>query len=159
MNMSDRPQELDHSPHGIGGDGDPTSAPARVAELIMDLQSVGLRVEADLETRKGGAGPTDSGMLWIEGVAVTVPTMSRSAHASPYVLRWEDAGYGIYRDGERMASASGTARPRFYDLSTADGIPYWQIGLMHLDSFASTVVQTCSYWGTPDQCAFCGIEL
>jgi len=45
--------------------------PAHVAELIIDLQSVGLRVEAQLETRKGGAGPTDSGMLWIEGVAVT----------------------------------------------------------------------------------------
>ena len=32
--------------------------PAHVAELIIDLQSVGLRVEAQLETRKGGAGPT-----------------------------------------------------------------------------------------------------
>jgi radical SAM protein (TIGR04043 family) len=30
---------------------------------------------------------------------------------------------------------------------------------MHLDSFASTVVQTCSYWGNSDQCGFCGIGL
>ena len=52
--------------------------PAHVAELIIDLQSVGLRVEAQLETRKGGAGPTDSGMLWIEGVAVTVPDRERA---------------------------------------------------------------------------------
>ncbi|MDT7704616.1 MAG: hypothetical protein QOG20_223, partial [Pseudonocardiales bacterium] len=45
-----------------------------VAALIMDLQSVGLRLETTLETaRKGGAGPSDSGMLWIEGVPVTVP--------------------------------------------------------------------------------------
>jgi hypothetical protein len=130
-----------------------------VAELIMDLQSVGLRVEAQLETRKGGAGPTDSGMLWIEGVAVTVPTVSDQAHASPYVLRAEDQGYGIYRRGERVAAAAGAPRPKFYDLTTADGVPYWQIGLMHLDSFASTVVQTCTYWATPDQCGFCGIEL
>ena len=133
--------------------------PAGVAELIMDLQSVGLRVEAQLETRKGGAGPTDSGMLWIEGVAVTVPTVSDQAHASPYVLRAEDQGYGIYRLGERVAAAAGAPRPKFYDLTTADGVPYWQIGLMHLDSFASTVVQTCTYWATPDQCGFCGIEL
>ena len=133
--------------------------PAGVAELIMDLQSVGLRVEAQLETRKGGAGPTDSGMLWIEGVAVTVPTVSDQAHASPYVLRAEDQGYGIYRRGERVAAAAGAPRPKFYDLTTADGVPYWQIGLMHLDSFASTVVQTCTYWATPDQCGFCGIEL
>jgi radical SAM protein (TIGR04043 family) len=137
----------------------PRPVPARLAELIIDLQSVGLRVEARLETRRGGAGPTDSGMLWIEGVAVTVPTVSDKAHASPYVLKWEDAGYGIYRDGVRVADATGAPRPKYYDLTTADGVPYWQIGLMHLDSFASTVVQTCTYWATPDQCAFCGIEL
>ena len=45
----------------------------RRGELIIDLQARGLRVEAQLETRKGGAGPTDSGMLWIEGV----PSRSR----------------------------------------------------------------------------------
>ena len=137
----------------------PQPVPKHVAELIIELQSVGLRVEAKLETRRGGAGPTDSGMLWIEGVAVTVPTVSVQALASPYVLKWEDAGYGIYRDGVRLAAATGAPRPKFYDLTTADGVPYWQIGLMHLDSFASTVVQTCSYWATPDQCTFCGIEL
>jgi radical SAM protein (TIGR04043 family) len=137
----------------------PRPVPRHIAELIIDLQSVGLRVEAKLETRKGGAGPTDSGMLWIEGVAVTVPTISEQAHASPYVLKWEDAGYGIYRDGARIADATGAPRPKFYDMTTAEGVPYWHIGLMHLDSFASTVVQTCSYWATPDQCAFCGIEL
>jgi radical SAM protein (TIGR04043 family) len=134
-------------------------APAHVAELIVELQSVGLRVEAQLETRRGGAGPTDSGMLWIEGIAVTVPTEGEQAHASPYALRWEDDGYGIYRDGVRIAEATGAPRPKFYDLVTDDGVPYWQIGLMHLDSFASTVVQSCTYWGTPDQCGFCGIEL
>ena len=40
---------------------------------------------------------------------------------------------------------------------TADGIPYWQIALLHLDSLASTVIQTCAYWGNSDQCTFCGI--
>jgi radical SAM protein (TIGR04043 family) len=133
--------------------------PAHVAELIIELQSVGLRVETRLERRMGGAGPTDSGMLWIEGVAVTVPTTGKRAQASPYVLKSEDAGHGIYRDGVRVAAATGAPRPKFYDLVTADGVPYWQIGLMPLDSFASTVVQTCSYWATPDQCAFCGIEV
>ena len=140
-----------------GPQGRPVSA--GLAELLIELQSVGLRVEAKLETRKGGAGPADSGMLWIEGVGVTVPTMSEQAKASPYVLKWEDAGYGIYRDGTRLAAANGAPRPKYYDMTTADGVPYWQIGLMHLDSFASTVVQTCTYWGTADQCAFCGIEV
>src|SRR3569623_838828 len=81
----------------------PRPVPIHTAELIIELQSVGLRVEAPLERRRGGAGPTDSGMLWIEGVAVTVPTVSERAQAAPYALKWEDAGYGIYRDGVRLA--------------------------------------------------------
>ena len=109
--------------------------------------------------RHGGAGPSDSGMLWIEGVAVTVPTDAEFARTSPYVLRPEDDGFGIYRDGTRLASATGTPRPRYYDLATADGIPYWKIALLHLDSLASTVLQTCAYWGNDDQCRFCGIGL
>ena len=130
-----------------------------VAELIIELQSSGLRVETPIETRRGGAGPTDSGMLWIEGVAATVPTQSEAARCSPYVLKAEDDGRGIYRDGEQLASVAASRRPRFYDLTTADGVPYWKIALLHLDSVASTVVQTCNYWGTSDQCTFCGIGL
>jgi radical SAM protein (TIGR04043 family) len=131
-------------------------SPPDVAALIMDLQSVGLRIETPLETaRQGGAGPTDSGMLWIEGVPVTVPPSA----SSPYALRAEDGGQGIYRDGSKVASVAGTSRPRFYDLTTADGVPYHQIALLHLDSLASTVVQACNYWGNSDQCGFCGIGL
>jgi radical SAM protein (TIGR04043 family) len=133
----------------------PSATPGVIASLIMDLQSVGLRVEAALETRRGGAGPSDSGMLWIEGVPVTVPTREKS----PYVLKDEDDGHGIYRDGRKVAAVATSRRPRFYDLATADGIPYWKIALLHLDSLASTVVQTCNYWGNSDQCAFCGIGL
>ena len=44
-------------------------------------------------------------------------------------------------------------------METADGVPYWKIALLHLDSIASTVVQKCIYWGTHEQCGFCGIEL
>ncbi|AEA27243.1 Radical SAM domain protein [Pseudonocardia dioxanivorans CB1190] len=129
---------------------------AAVAELIMELQSVGLRIETELETKRtGGAGPSDSGMLWIEGVPVTVPPST----SSPYALLAEDEGQGIYRDGVKIANVSGTRRPRYYDLTTADGIPYEQIALLHLDSLASTVVQACNYWGNSDQCGFCGIGL
>jgi biotin synthase-related radical SAM superfamily protein len=98
-------------------------------------------------------------MLWIEGVAVTVPTDSAFARSSPYVLRGEDDGLAIYADGGRVASASTAGRPRFYDLTTSDGIPYWQIALLHLDSLASTVLQTCAYWGNSDQCRLAAKQL
>lgn len=132
--------------------------PAAVASLIVEVQSAGLRVETSVESRTGGAGPTDSGMLWIEGFPVTVPTQTEDARRSPYVLKPEDdGGQGIYRDGRKLASVTGSKRPRYYDRSTADGVPYWKIALLHLDSMASTVVQTCNYWNTADQCTFCGI--
>jgi radical SAM protein (TIGR04043 family) len=77
---------------------------------------------------------------------------------SPFALRSEDDGsWGVYRDGQRLAAAALAPRPKYYDLTTADGIPYHQIALLHLDSMASTVLQTCAYWGNDDQCQFCGI--
>ena len=130
-----------------------------LGQLITELQSKGLRVERPFETRRGGAGPADAGMIWVEGVAVTVPVGASYVAGSPFVLRREDEGWGIYRDGARVATADPLERPRFYDLATADGVPYWKIALLHLDSLASTVLQTCTYWGTSDQCTFCGIEL
>ncbi len=134
--------------------------PAGLAQLITELQSRGVRMEREVvATRRGGAGPSDSGMLWIEDVAVTVPTDAPWVAASPYVLREEESGLGVYRDGVRLAGASTGRRPRYYDLSTDEGVPYWKIALLHLDSLASTVLQTCAYWGNSDQCTFCGIGL
>jgi radical SAM protein (TIGR04043 family) len=130
-----------------------------LGQLITELQSKGLRVERPFETRRGGGGGAEAGMIWVEGVAVTVPVGASYVAGSPFVLRREDEGWGIYRDGARVATADPLERPRFYDLATADGVPYWKIALLHLDSLASTVLQTCTYWGTSDQCAFCGIEL
>jgi len=130
---------------------------SHLASLVVDLQARGLRVEVPIERRQGGAGPSDSGMLWVGAFRVTVPTDNAAAADSPYVLKAEDDGFAIFRGNERLAGASAQQRPRFYDLTTADGVPYWKIGLLHLDSFASTVVQTCAYWGKDDQCRFCGI--
>jgi radical SAM protein (TIGR04043 family) len=135
----------------------PTAAAEELADLVVDLQARGLKVEVPLERRIGGAGPSDSGFLWVGGFRITVPTDNAAAADSPYVLRAEDDGYAVFDGDRRLAEASTQQRPRFYDLTTADGVPYWKIGLMHLDSFASTVVQTCSYWGNDDQCGFCGI--
>src|SRR5258708_8699700 len=98
-------------------------------------------------------------MLHVEGVPVTVPVTAGYVAASPFTMRREDEGWGIYREGVRLASAEAPARPRYYELSTTDGIPYWKIALLHLDSLASTVIQSCAYWDTDDQCRFCGIEL
>ena len=58
--------------------GDPAAASARLAALVADLQARGLRVEAPMERRQGGAGPSDSGMLWVGGFPITVTVVMRS---------------------------------------------------------------------------------
>jgi len=132
-------------------------------QLLVELQSLGVRVEDETQgampSRRGGAGPSDALYLWVRGLPLTVPRHAAFVSGSPYVLRLTDDGPTLLRAGEVIGPVRLPRRPRIYDLSTADGIPYWKIALLHLDSIASTVVQKCIYWGTPEQCGFCGIEL
>jgi radical SAM protein (TIGR04043 family) len=131
--------------------------------LLVELQSLGVRVEDErgdaLPGRRGGAGPSDALFLWVRGLPLTVPQHAGYVSGSPYTLHLNGAGATLYRDGELVGPVKLPRRPRIYDMETADGIPYWKIALLHLDSIASTVVQKCIYWGTHEQCAFCGIEL
>jgi radical SAM protein (TIGR04043 family) len=131
--------------------------------LLVELQSLGVRVEdesgAGVPGRNGGAGPSDAGFLWVRGLPLTVPMHSRFAHASPYRLRLGEHGGRLYLGDEYVGPVAIPPTPRIYGMQTADGVPYWKIALLHLDSIASTVVQRCIYWGTHEQCGFCGIEL
>jgi radical SAM protein (TIGR04043 family) len=131
--------------------------------LLVELQSLGVRVldgaDRSLPGRRGGAGPSDALFLWVRGLPLTVPSHAAYVDASPYTLRLEGRHATLHRDGELVGPVTVPPRPRIYDMQTADGVPYWKIALLHLDSIASTVVQKCIYWDTPEQCGFCGIEL
>src|SRR5947209_5861324 len=144
---------------GAKAEARPPAVGPELGPLLTELQSFGVRVEGGHEGRRGGAGPSDAAMIWVEGVAVTFPFASEYVTSSPFTLRPEGEGWALYRHEQRVGGASIPPRPKFYERATADGIPYWKIALLHLDSLASTVIQTCSYWGTEDQCRFCGIEL
>ncbi len=138
----------------------PPPATPRLREVLSEIQARGVRVDEVLgQARTGGAGPADAGMMWVEGIPVTFPHVSAFVSASPFSLRQEGDGWALYKDAQRLAGVVLPPQPRFYALSTEDGIPYWKIALLHLDSLASTVIQTCAYWGNSDQCRFCGIEL
>jgi radical SAM protein (TIGR04043 family) len=147
---------------GCGGAPSPGRGEPLLGEelgsLISELQSYGAHLEQP-EGRRGGAGPSDAGLIWVEGTRVTIPFVAEYTSRSPFTLREGRYGWELLRDGQRVASASVLPRPRFYDLETADGIPYHKIALLHIESLASTVVQTCRHWGTDDQCTFCGIEV
>ncbi len=61
-----------------------------LGRLIAELQSKGLRSALDLPSRRGGAGPSEAGVLVIEGTVVSVPVTSPFVFSSPYEIRLID---------------------------------------------------------------------
>ena len=117
----------------------------------VELALAGVRLEAPVQRSKG-AGPSDDGHLWLDGGNAALPINP----ASPYSiengrLRKNRIDLGI--------EAQPSVRPRFYDLTTADGTPYSKIALLHgRDVLATTVVQTCIRYAEDQRCRFCAIE-
>lgn len=138
-------------------------------KLITELQSQGLKlVNTDLGVgRKGGAGPSDHKAIAIEGTSVMVPVYNDVAAQSSYtvgtnnnLLARVNSHSPLQKNGETIASIKFPHRPKFYDLQTAEGIPYNQIALLHShDVLATTVLQTCiRYRNRNNACQFCAIE-
>ena len=136
--------------------------------LITELQSKGLNLcpeDVGASGRKGGAGPSDHKALIVDGTPVMVPVFTSSSSNSPYsstaVLDTEAAApsASLSRAGREIASVQFPHQPKFYDLTTADGVPYRKIALLHgRDVLATTVLQTCIRYGDRDTaCQFCAI--
>ena len=122
------------------------------AELALH----GVALDAPVR-RPDGAGPSDDGHVLVDGANAALPRNPDS----PYHVRdgkvWlgEDAGH--FKDTGLNLIA--VPRPKFYDLTTADGVPYEHIARLHgADVLATTVVQTCIRYAEPDRCRFCTIE-
>ncbi|MFI5711889.1 MSMEG_0568 family radical SAM protein [Kribbella sp. NPDC051620] len=116
-----------------------------------EMAVYGVQVNAPVRRSKG-AGPSDDGHLVVDGANATLPIVADS----PYQVR----DGGVYRNGLSLGlSVEPVRRPRFYDLTTAEGIPYQQIALLHgKDVLATTVVQTCIRYDESTRCRFCSIE-
>jgi radical SAM protein (TIGR04043 family) len=144
-------------------------------QLITELQSQGVKLEhpnpspaGGTSGRKGGAGPSDHQAMTIDGTTVMVPIYNNPAARSPYTIQLVDhvqldrsteKDFILHLNGEAIAPISLPQRPKFYGLSTADGIPYWKIALLHShDVLATTVLQTCMrYSDAATSCQFCAI--
>jgi radical SAM protein (TIGR04043 family) len=117
----------------------------------VELALTGVRVEAPVQRSKG-AGPSDDGHLWLDGGNAALPINQ----ASPYNI----SGGRLHKGRIDLGiEAQPSVRPKFYDLTTADGIPYNKIALLHgRDVLATTVVQTCIRYAEDQRCRFCTIE-
>ncbi|WP_017324019.1 MSMEG_0568 family radical SAM protein [Synechococcus sp. PCC 7336] len=138
--------------------------------LITELQSRGLNLCRDdlgVSGRKGGAGPSDHKAAIVDGTTVMVPVFTGTASQSPYSSRAipqpqanrETPTATLTKAGEAIATVQFPPEPEFYSLTTADGIPYRKIALLHgRDVLATTVLQTCIRYGDRDTaCQFCAI--
>jgi radical SAM protein (TIGR04043 family) len=133
-------------------------------ELLNELQSFGARL-ADADTgapsRQGGAGPSDHKAMTIGGTTIMVPVHTQPSFESPYLVELPDAQgrSRISRNGENVAEISFPKTPKFYALSTEDGIPFSKIAVLHgKDVLATTVLQSCvRYTSRTKTCQFCAI--
>ena len=117
----------------------------------VDLALLGVRMEAPVR-RPAGAGPSDDGHVLVDGANAALPRNPES----PYRV---DGGRVLRGSADTGLSLDVVRRPRFYDLSTSDGVPYEQIARLHgADVLATTVVQTCVRYTEDQRCRFCTIE-
>ncbi len=136
-------------------------------KLITQLQSQGLKLLDANTGRKGGAGPSDHKAVTIEGTTVMVPVHTSTAAQSEYTIaefHQQSVNYQkshvLEKEGEGIASIQFPDQPKFYNLKTAEGIPYNHIALLHSHNvLATTVLQTCiRYNNRNTACQFCAIE-
>lgn len=117
--------------------------------------------EGEWTGRRGGAGPVGARYFILpNGRACGVPVRTGKT-----VQRFDPAPL-VSTKSKRIWLYDGKVRlkevpkPRFYNLTTADGTPYQKIALLHgADVLATTVYQSCRYWASGEQCKFCTIPV
>jgi len=132
---------------------------------LTNMQAQGIRwVDADDTglSRQGGAGPTDHKAINFSDQTSMIPIFNEQINASPFsaVRNGEDASIAIYAKDKLLDTVSMPTEPKFYALSTKDGVPYSKIATLHSkDVLATTVLQTCVRYRSRDtSCQFCAIE-
>jgi len=131
-----------------------------IAELKTELQSLGVRVEADSPRREGGAGPAEGITLIIEGIPATVPTILRLARKSPYSFKEKNGRFELFQDEISRGEVQVGGSARFYDELDSQGRPLRLSALLHgQDCLATTVNQVCAYYAQGKGCRFCGIGI
>ena len=136
--------------------------------LHGELQAFGVRWSSKLGlglSRIGGAGPSDHKAIQLGGQTLMVPVFTRSAQASPFQIEpldWRDPTEDealLTKDGVPIARVRFPAVPKFYELTTATGIPYFKIATLHSDKvLATTVLQNCVRFAKREtSCQFCAI--
>jgi len=130
-----------------------------VANLITDLQSMGIRVPDGMSGRKDGAGPAEGRAFILNNISVTIPIDANYVSDSPYTLKKNGEKYILLKNEKEISEIGVVPEPHFYRLLTQDDMSHSKIALLHgKDCLATTVLQKCVFWRSDRQCGFCGTE-
>ena len=134
------------------------------ADVLTELQTLGVRWQSAGGpglSRAGVAGPSDHKAIVLDGQTLMVPIFTHASSQSPFVARVGADGKRavLTRAGRFIGEVTFPNTPRFYELFTQDGTPYWKIARLHAsDVLATTVLQTCVRYGhRSTSCQFCAI--
>ena len=128
-------------------------------DIITEIQSLGIRVPADVHGRKGGAGPAEGKSFIMGRFPVNAPISAHYVSRSPYSLMATDTGWLLLKNGQSVSPIVVLPEPAFYSKTTRDGISLRNIALLHgKDCIATTVLQHCVHWKRSQKCSFCATE-
>ena len=115
--------------------------------------------ENQFQGRKGGAGPVGGMYFYLPngrtcGIPIRNGDLAKRYNSAP-LEQTDNPDIWIY-DGS--VNLKIIPKPKFYDLTTSDGIPYSKIAVLHGSrTLATTVYQGCKYWTKGTHCKFCTI--
>src|SRR5438045_4195893 len=102
----------------------PTEGRGSPTGTRVDVAIRGVRLLDAPVSRRAGAGPSDDGHVFLGGIGAALPLNP----ASPYTVA---AGRLLLDGTDTGLGVEAVARPRFYDLVTADGVRYEQLARLH----------------------------
>jgi radical SAM protein (TIGR04043 family) len=133
-----------------------------ILQLKVRLLTEGATLpESEWKGRKGGAGPVGGRYFILPngrpcGVPIRAGEIAKR-FGSASLIPTDNPNVWTYDD---QIDLELVPKPKFYDLSTKDGIPYHHIALLHGSKcLATTVYQGCRYWSSGTQCKFCTIPV
>jgi radical SAM protein (TIGR04043 family) len=115
--------------------------------------------KSEWKGRKGGAGPVGGRYFLLpNGKVCGIPIRSGKTakrYGSATLEQTDDPEVWLY---DNRVELKLVPKPQFYNLHTKDGIPYYNIALLHgNETLATTVYQSCRYWDDGSHCRFCTI--
>lgn len=117
------------------------------------------RAKGPIRTRSGASGGLD--IVLPHQVHINCPVNERFASQSQLLLDVEDGGLVIKRGQQTLCEAKLQPVPKYYALTTSDGVPMVKIGqLCTGDRFCYGMTGPyCFFWKANRRCKFCSIGL